>query len=130
MTISRLHPLTLEMRVKLVSEANQRGHWSRGYQRAKQQKEAVLCAWLVLGKPTFKPPARVVITRIGVRTLDTDNLARSAKAVRDEVAERILQTDDGSPLILWEYEQKKPLPITKYKYECIVEVMPWSGVKP
>jgi len=127
LTRSRLDPVFLEIPAKLVSEANQRGHWRRKYQRGKQQKDAVVCAWLAAGRPTMAPPVRVLITRIGPKTMDSDNLAGSAKAVRDAIAEKVLRTDDGSPLILWEYAQRRALKQKKEKYGCEVEVVPWSG---
>lgn len=46
------------------------------------------------------------ITRVGPGTLDDDNLARSAKAVRDELA-AALGADDRDPRITWHYAQRK-----------------------
>lgn len=46
------------------------------------------------------------ITRVGPGTLDDDNLARSAKAVRDELA-AALGADDGDPRLTWHYAQRK-----------------------
>ena len=126
---SRLSPLTLCTDAKLVSEANTRGHWGGRHGRGKAQKSAVFVAWLRLGRPTFEPPARVLITRIGPRRLDSDNLAGSAKAVRDEIADRVLRTDDWAPSILLEYDQRKSQD-EEPKYACIVEIMPWSGYAP
>ena len=92
------------MHVKLVSEANTRGHWRQRAARAKLQRA---CAKSALGHDIKGPPPPYVITitRIGPRKLDSDNLAGSAKAVRDGVADW-LRIDDGSPLLTWRYEQR------------------------
>jgi hypothetical protein len=50
----------------------------------------------------------VTLTRIGPRDLDSDNLAGSAKAVRDAVA-RWLGVDDGPRApVEWRYAQERP----------------------
>jgi len=109
----------IDVPVRLKSEANQRGHWRGGYQRSKQQKDAVLCAWLQAGRPKVIPPCLVTITRFGAGVMDSDNLQRAAKAVRDAVAKHVLETDDGSDLIRWEYRQEKT---PRKVYGCRVEV--------
>lgn len=48
----------------------------------------------------------VTITRFGPRLFDDDNLAYSAKSVRDGVAEW-LGIDDRDPRIYWDYRQEK-----------------------
>lgn len=48
----------------------------------------------------------VTLTRVGPRTLDTDNLAGALKGVRDGVADA-LGIDDGDPRITWCYDQRK-----------------------
>ena len=50
-------------------------------------------------------PLTIVLTRIGAKALDTDNLAGGFKAVRDGVADW-LGVDDGSPLLDWQYQQR------------------------
>lgn len=50
-------------------------------------------------------PATVTITRIGKRKLDSDNLAISAKHVRDGIADAY-GVDDGSDLYTWNYAQE------------------------
>ena len=51
------------------------------------------------------PPCVITITRIGPRKLDSDNLAGSAKHVRDGVADW-LGIDDGDERLTWEYAQR------------------------
>lgn len=52
-----------------------------------------------------KPPWVVIITRVGKRKLDGDNLYYACKFVRDEIA-RIIGVDDGSGLYTWDYRQR------------------------
>ena len=68
-----------------VSEANQRGHWSKKADRTKELRtntKTLLRSYLGAcpGKPT-----RVTLTRIAPRELDDDNLTSALKAVRDGV---------------------------------------------
>jgi hypothetical protein len=49
---------------------------------------------------------RVRIVRIGPRKLDSDNLAISAKGIRDGIAQR-LGINDGSDRITWSYAQAR-----------------------
>ena len=104
--------LTLNCNVKLVSEANQREHWGAKHTRAKKQKNAVGRSLKILmiqnaitdpGKH-FSLPIVVKIVRIGKRKLDTDNLAGSAKHVRDAIAKE-LGIDDGDDRIRWHCAQ-------------------------
>lgn len=110
----------LYMAVRLKSEANLRGHWIGGYARGKLQKDSVLFEWLRIGRPVVAPPCEVTITRIAPRKLDCDNLQRSAKAIRDAIAERVLDADDGDERITWRYAQEKGHAKT---YACRVEVI-------
>jgi hypothetical protein len=57
-----------------------------------------------LAPPTL--PCVVTMTRIAPRLLDDDNLARSAKAVRDQLAE-LLAIDDRDPRVAWRCEQER-----------------------
>ena len=99
---------TLDMPgLRLVSEANSRDHWAARVRRKRAQHWAVFSA--VRSKPgPLRPrlPCVVTITRIGPRRMDSDNLAGSAKAVRDEVA-RMLGCDDGDEsAVTWVYAQE------------------------
>lgn len=110
--------------LRLVSEANLREHWSKRAKRAKQQRTAAFSALLrlsgsdwawwergrircdglgYLGKPEG---IAVTIVRIAPRKLDSDNLARAAKAIRDGIADW-LGIDDGDERIDWRYAQRR-----------------------
>ena len=108
--------------IRLVSEANVREHWAVKSKRASAQRFAARVAMRVASYP-FCLPAIVRITRVGPRSLDTDNLARSAKAVRDGIADW-LGVDDGSPLVSWHYSQRKG-----ERGEYAVQVEVWANPK-
>ena len=63
------------------------------------------------GKPTFRLVSDsnhrcvVTITRIAPRALDDDNLAASAKHVRDGIADA-MGLDDRDPRVRWRYAQR------------------------
>lgn len=111
-------------RLRLVSEANAREFWADRARRVKEQRTAARSAlsratktspvgakrgqlrwdgWGHLGNPESLV---VTITRIAPRRLDSDNLARSAKAIRDGVADW-LGIDDGDERIDWRYAQRR-----------------------
>lgn len=57
-------------------------------------------------------PCLVKLIRLSTKPLDPDNLQFSFKAVRDEVANRLIPglrpgMADGDPRIKWEYEEQK-----------------------
>lgn len=93
----------LELPLRLYSSANDRVHPLKRYRQHKAHRNAIRNAV----HPALLPklPAIVTITRIGPRKLDTDNLAISAKAVRDALAE-LWGVDDGSDLYDWRYAQE------------------------
>jgi len=105
-------PIVIKLPVKTVSEANIREHWALKARRARNQRQtALLFTQLAVRK--FKPswfPVKgklvITITRIGVRQLDDDNLARAHKAVRDGIADA-LKVDDGDDRLSWCYEQRR-----------------------
>lgn len=99
-------PLRWELHIRVVSEANQRGHWTAKARRAKAQRQAAYAA-LPAMVATLPLPLVVTLTRCEPRKLDTDNLAGAFKAVRDGVADA-LGNDDGDPRIEWRYDQRKP----------------------
>lgn len=79
---------TVELPIRTVSEANQREHWGKKAARAKKQRKAT--ATLLLAKfgkavPRVRPPDCITLTRIAPRSLDSDNLAGSFKAIRDGI---------------------------------------------
>lgn len=102
------HKLIIHVPVRLESEANRRDHWAKKAARLKKQRAMVaLVLRFVRGAPVdVSTRLTVTITRIAPRELDTDNLAGSTKAVRDEIA-MWLGVDDGprGP-VTWTYEQR------------------------
>ncbi len=104
----------LEIPMRLMSEANTHQHWRKKYERNKRQQKAVKLIWLSQ-RPVVAIPCRVCFTRIGPRTLDSDNLAYCFKAIRDELAGLIRpglvagQADADGQGIDWSYSQEKGL---------------------
>lgn len=91
--------------LRLVSEANTRGHWSGRAGRSTAAR--ALVGGALAGVAVPPGPWCVRIVRAGPRALDTDNLAGSAKAVRDAVA-AWLGVDDGPEApVAWEYGQRR-----------------------
>lgn len=77
-----------------------------GANKAKQQRAIALMACSdKFGKPP-KPPIVITITRVAPGALDSDNLASSAKHVRDGVADW-LGLNDNDKRLRWEYSQRK-----------------------
>jgi len=100
--------LMLTLPIRLVSEANARDKWGR-IKRAKEQRRVVALKLNTVGRRTLKPPLALRITRIAPRRLDDDNLARSAKAVRDQLCDW-LGYDDGDERLSFAYAQCKGQP--------------------
>jgi len=105
------------------SEPNVRVHWAKRARRVREQRsDARTLVRAALSHEAWKSlrsgEARIVVTltRIGPRTLDSDNLAASLKAVRDGIADAIA-LDDGDPRFDWRYAQKKGKP-----YAVTVEI--------
>lgn len=111
--------------LRLVSEANQREHWTRKAKRVKAQRTAVAVAWLASVPACFAPefPLTVSITRIAPRALDTDNAVGSAKGARDSIAD-LLGVDDRDPRVVWVVNQRKGKP-----KEYAVEITLTPGVR-
>lgn len=115
--------MKIELPIRTVSEANRASHehWSKRQKRTKYQRGLTkLCVAALRPKPhsIYEVTGRgeriarewfIVLTRIAPRVLDDDNLRGALKACRDGVADAI-GLDDGSPLIRWEYAQRKGLP--------------------
>ena len=113
--------ISVTLPVRVVSEANSswREHWAHKNRRRKAQHDAVKIGLYnhraeIKGRETYT----VTLTRIAPRNLDTDNLARSFKAVRDQIATEI-GIDDGSARITWIYTQEKGKP---KEYSMRVEI--------
>lgn len=111
---------TIFIPMKIVSEANNREHWTVKNKRKNQLGYYINSA---LNGKSFPIPACVTFERSGVRQLDDDNLAYAFKGVRDTVAKLIVEYIDGvdskpkprgfhdsDPRISWKYKQCKGLP--------------------
>ena len=90
--------------IRVISEANTQCHWAVRQKRFKAQRLAVRSKLNRRMKPS--PPLIVKLTKFGCGILDTDNLAGSFKAVRDEIA-KWLGVDDGDTSVKYEYSQVK-----------------------
>jgi hypothetical protein len=109
--------------LKLVSEANARGHWSKKAARAQMQRAFVALEWRLVAAKTgpivVSLPLVVTITRVAPRSLDAfDNLPRSMKAVVDELA-RLIGVDDKDPRVTWVAKQRKGKP---HEYAVEIEI--------
>lgn len=104
-----------KLNLKTVSEANCSQHWTKVAKRKKMQREIIGWKWLA-DPPRIRTPCTVKLIRIGSKPLDVgDNLPMAFKAVRDVIADYLLPGRapgfaDASPLITWEYDQKKGSP--------------------
>lgn len=117
----------------LVSEANKHEHFRiRSARVASQRLVTRVSVRDLSGDPAMfylfgaveEGRLLVKITRCEPRSLDTDNLAGSAKAVRDELS-RLLDIDDKDPRVRWVVDQCKP---TKAKVAgTYVEMLKVSG---
>ena len=92
--------------VRTKSVANLREHWSTKAKRSRAERAAVRVSWLMARRPVISVPCVVTLCRVAPRALDSDNLARSMKAIRDELA-AIIGVDDGDDRVTWLYEQRR-----------------------
>jgi hypothetical protein len=94
--------------VRIVSEANVRGHWSTKAKRVKLHRNtAYAMARSVINPSAIDVSAklRVLMTRYALQRMDNDNLAGGFKAVRDGIADAF-GIDDGSDRWNWQYGQE------------------------
>lgn len=110
-----LATVVVDLPLRLVSEPNTRCHHMVRARRAKDQRMVTGMACFGLLRAYRVALSRhaegigvvlVSITRAGPRRLDTDNLAASAKACRDGVADA-LGVDDADPRVQWRYAQAR-----------------------
>jgi len=104
--------LTVTLPIRTESEANSswHEHWSKKNKRRKEQHDAVKIGLYnhraaIKGHDNYT----ITLTRIAPRGFDGDNLQRSFKACRDQIATEI-GIDDGSKRITWNYTQEKGKP--------------------
>ena len=103
--------ITVTLPLRIVSVSNQREHWAVKARRTKSHRHAALAV------PKAELPCTVKLTRIGLKTLDGDNLQGGLKALRDGIADR-LGVDDADPRVTWEYAQERG------EYAVRVEIFP------
>ena len=97
--------------MRLVSELNAREHWSSRSRRAKSQRESttmILMTSVFRNTTRVRFPLQVTIVRVAPRKLDTDNLAASAKHVRDGIADW-LGINDATESVTWQVDQRRGL---------------------
>jgi hypothetical protein len=101
--------LTVDIPVRMRSPnaLDSEHHYAR-VQRRRKEHEAVAKALSPYQPPTLDDGQNMTITltRMAPGKLDTDNLAFSAKAVRDAIA-AWLHIDDGDERLDWRYDQQK-----------------------
>ena len=133
--------------MQLVNAANAREHHMVRARRAKAQRAAAYLRLMSLSharafgvRPAtprrprsiaWPMPCVVTIVRIGPRLLDDDNLAVSAKAVRDGLADAFGVDDGPAGGVSWRYEQRKGRQATRnpprraeYGVEVRIEAAP------
>lgn len=95
--------MVAELPLRTLS-VNVREHWAK---RAERRREERAMARMALGAVEVpEPPFGVVLTRIGKKRLDSDNLAGSFKSVRDGIADWAGIDDGLEDLVWYEYEQE------------------------
>jgi len=87
--------------IRTRSELNLREHWAVRAKRVKQQKQDATI-FVLAAAAYFDPSRTIVLTRLGKRKLDSDNLAGALKHVQDAVAKHV-GIDDAD--LKWEYRQ-------------------------
>lgn len=101
--------VTLILRgMRLVSEPNARDHFREKAARVAWQKAVVRHALAALAAPNLTDGRRWVVTidRTTSRELDDDNLAASAKALRDAFAAWLGVDDSPASPVRWVYAQR------------------------
>lgn len=95
--------VVLSVPLKLVSEANQREHWSTRFDRKSEQQEFMSLVLPLAGRLFYVMYLQSIkLTRVGCK-MDADNNVGSFKHVQDAIA-KWLGADDGD--VMWEYEQQ------------------------
>lgn len=119
--------VSVEIPMRLPSRANsdgQRGgtHWQRA-KLVKQQRFEVAMA--LLPYEGLAVPVTVQLTRVSPRSIDSDNLSGSLKAVRDAVAEW-LGVDDADDRVTWLPCKQRRDPLKRPRYQAAhIEI--WRG---
>ena len=100
--------------LRLVSESNQREHWTVTHRRSRDQRWVVYAALRSTGAALPSLPVTILLTRIAPRALDTDNAVASCKHVQDGVADWLaggyLAGQDRQSGLTWQYTQRHGKP--------------------
>lgn len=110
---------TVTLPIRTVSEANQREHWGKKAVRAKRQRFATATLLFSAFRAAPRPPDSITLTRIAPRSLDSDNLAGSFKAVRDGIQDWCGVNDRD---LVFVYAQRKG----KAKEYAVEITMEWT----
>jgi hypothetical protein len=100
-----LSAVSVVLPIRVMSEANMRGNWRGGAGRSKAHRAAAF-----RGLPSICPvraPIIVVLTRVATHCLDSDNLARALKAVRDGVSDWLGIDDGDESRVVFLVQQRK-----------------------
>jgi hypothetical protein len=103
--------LEMSLPIVTVSESNCFEHWTKKHKRHTEQKKAIWAEFKRI-RPVIILPSLILITRIGKRLMDDDNIPASVKWIRDALAGEIFPglrpgQADSDPRIEWKYAQKK-----------------------
>ena len=121
---------TITIPIRLVNETNAREHWAVRAKRSKLQRAGTFtfinrARKYVVPELLNSPPWIITISRIGKRKMDSDNLAISAKHVRDGIADALEVNDGDESKVKWEYKQE----MRKY-YATKIEIHSANGKVP
>lgn len=102
--------ISFSLLIRLISSANVSENPYLKRKRDRQQAMLVRCGFNGKLKPPL--PCLVILTRLGSRTLGSDNLQFAFKKIRDEVADCIIPglargRADDDERITWDYAQEK-----------------------
>jgi hypothetical protein len=96
-------------RMDIVSEANNRDHWTVKRKR-RILHDNIIRKYFIYKRVKVNFPCIVKLSRVAMRKLDDDNLQGALKSIRDSVADLLLPgmprgRADGDPRIQWQYGQ-------------------------
>jgi hypothetical protein len=111
---------TLPVRTQTESNCNE--HWRTRHRRSKAQREVTAAVLADIKAP--QPPCVVTITRVSKGVMDDDNLASSAKHIRDQIAVWIGVDDKHRDIVRYVYEQRRGK-----EFALEVEIRPMEVVK-
>lgn len=80
--------LSLELPIRLMSEANLKDHWTKKRKRRLLQQRIIACEWKARNLH-ISLPALIKLVRIAPRSLDDDNLVSAFKWQRDQISDLI-----------------------------------------